>query len=88
MAFLLPRYQAEGKPALLLAMGCTGGKHRSVVMAEQLTARLRDLTDDPEEYLRLLRAETPASLGFTWEQYAWVLHGCGLALYETAPGNE
>jgi UPF0042 nucleotide-binding protein len=43
MAFLLPRYQAEGKPALLLAMGCTGGKHRSVVMAEQLTARLRDL---------------------------------------------
>ena len=52
------------------------------------TAWLRDLTDDPEEYLRLLRAETPASLGFTWEQYAWVLHGCGLALYETAPGNE
>ncbi len=43
MAFLLPRYQAEGKSGLLLAVGCTGGKHRSVVMAEQLSARLGDL---------------------------------------------
>ncbi len=43
MAFLLPHYQAEGKPGLLLAVGCTGGKHRSVVMAELLSARLRDL---------------------------------------------
>ena len=43
MAFLLPRYQAEGKSGLLLAVGCTGGMHRSVVMAEQLSARLRDL---------------------------------------------
>jgi UPF0042 nucleotide-binding protein len=37
---LLPRYRAEGKSYLTIAIGCTGGKHRSVVMAEKLTARL------------------------------------------------
>jgi UPF0042 nucleotide-binding protein len=37
---LLPRYRAEGKSYLTIAIGCTGGKHRSVVMAERLTARL------------------------------------------------
>jgi UPF0042 nucleotide-binding protein len=43
LAFLLPRYLAEGKSSLLLAVGCTGGKHRSVVMAERLTVILREL---------------------------------------------
>jgi len=33
-------YQREGKRYLTLALGCTGGKHRSVVMAEQLSKRL------------------------------------------------
>lgn len=37
---LLPHYRAEGKSYLTIAIGCTGGKHRSVVMAERLTARL------------------------------------------------
>jgi RNase adapter protein RapZ len=37
---LLPRYRAEGKSYLTIAIGCTGGKHRSVVMAEKLMARL------------------------------------------------
>jgi UPF0042 nucleotide-binding protein len=37
---LLPRYRAEGKSYLTIAIGCTGGKHRSVVMAERLAARL------------------------------------------------
>jgi len=32
--FLLPRFQREGKTHLTLAIGCTGGKHRSVMMAE------------------------------------------------------
>ncbi len=32
--FLLPRYQIEGKSYLTIAFGCTGGKHRSVMMAE------------------------------------------------------
>lgn len=39
-AFLLPRYRAEGKSYLTLAIGCTGGKHRSVALAAALTERL------------------------------------------------
>ncbi|SEG64766.1 UPF0042 nucleotide-binding protein [Thermomonospora echinospora] len=35
-------YEREGKHYVTLAVGCTGGKHRSVAMAEQLAARLRD----------------------------------------------
>jgi UPF0042 nucleotide-binding protein len=37
---LLPRYREEGKSYLTVAIGCTGGRHRSVVIADQLTARL------------------------------------------------
>jgi RNase adapter protein RapZ len=38
--FLLPRYRAEGKSYLTVAIGCTGGKHRSVAMAAALAERL------------------------------------------------
>ena len=41
--FLLPRYQAEGKTSLLIAIGCTGGQHRSVTIAEELTGIVRSL---------------------------------------------
>lgn len=34
--FLLPHYKAEGKQQLVIAIGCTGGKHRSVAIAEKL----------------------------------------------------
>jgi UPF0042 nucleotide-binding protein len=37
---LLPRYREEGKSYLTIAIGCTGGRHRSVVIADQLAARL------------------------------------------------
>ncbi|WP_367614515.1 RNase adapter RapZ [Teichococcus coralli] len=37
---LLPRYAAEGKKYLTVAFGCTGGRHRSVLLAEMLTAHL------------------------------------------------
>lgn len=40
LAFLLPRYEAEGKVYLTVAIGCTGGRHRSVAIAEALGARL------------------------------------------------
>lgn len=40
LRFLLPRYQAEGKVYLTVAVGCTGGRHRSVALAEALAARL------------------------------------------------
>jgi UPF0042 nucleotide-binding protein len=38
--FLLPRYRTEGKSYLTIAIGCTGGKHRSVALAAALTERL------------------------------------------------
>jgi RNase adapter protein RapZ len=38
---LLPRYVAEGKSYLTIAIGCTGGRHRSVYVAEELAAWLR-----------------------------------------------
>ena len=37
---LLPRYVAEGKKYLTIALGCTGGRHRSVFVAEKLAAHL------------------------------------------------
>ncbi|TNE67174.1 MAG: RNase adapter RapZ [Alphaproteobacteria bacterium] len=40
ISFLLPRYRAEGKSYLTLAFGCTGGKHRSVTMAETVAAQM------------------------------------------------
>ena len=55
---LLPRYEAEGKSYLTIAVGCTGGRHRSVFVAERLADWLtkqgrrvslhhRDLGDEP-----------------------------------------
>ncbi len=38
--FLLPQYEAEGKTSLVIAVGCTGGKHRSVSIARALYASL------------------------------------------------
>jgi RNase adapter protein RapZ len=38
---LLPRYRAEGKSYVSVAFGCTGGRHRSVHVAERVAARLR-----------------------------------------------
>jgi UPF0042 nucleotide-binding protein len=40
--FLLPEYVTEGKAHLVIAIGCTGGRHRSVAIAEHLAARYRD----------------------------------------------
>jgi UPF0042 nucleotide-binding protein len=43
--YLLPQYLAEGKAHLVLAVGCTGGRHRSVAIAEHLADRYRDSKD-------------------------------------------
>ncbi|HSR67972.1 MAG TPA: RNase adapter RapZ [Acidobacteriota bacterium] len=40
--FLIPQYQREGKSYLTVAVGCTGGRHRSVYLSEALTERLSD----------------------------------------------
>lgn len=42
LSFLLPRYVQEGKTSLVIAVGCTGGKHRSVSVARELYARLSE----------------------------------------------
>lgn len=40
LEFILPQYVREGKSTLTIALGCTGGKHRSVVVVEELKKRL------------------------------------------------
>jgi UPF0042 nucleotide-binding protein len=42
LGLLLPRYAAEGKSYVTVAFGCTGGKHRSVHLAETIGTRLRE----------------------------------------------
>ena len=43
MQFLIPRYLDEGKNSLVIGIGCTGGKHRSVTITNGLYARLKKL---------------------------------------------
>jgi UPF0042 nucleotide-binding protein len=42
LADLLPSYEAEGRSYLTVAIGCTGGRHRSVAIAEELARRFTD----------------------------------------------
>jgi RNase adapter protein RapZ len=42
LEYLLPQYVNEGKAHLVVAIGCTGGRHRSVAIAEHLAAAFRD----------------------------------------------
>jgi UPF0042 nucleotide-binding protein len=41
LGVLLPAYSAEGRASFTVAVGCTGGRHRSVVIAEELARRMR-----------------------------------------------
>ncbi len=43
LRFLIPLYVAEGKTFLTIAIGCTGGRHRSVVISEKLAVSLRKM---------------------------------------------
>lgn len=47
LLLLLPRYRAEGKSYVTLAFGCTGGRHRSVHVAERIAGRLRQAGFSP-----------------------------------------
>jgi UPF0042 nucleotide-binding protein len=42
LAFALPAYVGEGKTRLTIALGCTGGYHRSIALAEALASWLRE----------------------------------------------
>ena len=52
VTMLLPAYIAEGKSYLTIAMGCTGGRHRSVVLAEELARRLHGRGATPSVFHR------------------------------------
>ncbi len=47
LLLLIPRFKAQGKAYVNIAFGCTGGRHRSVFMAEQIGAALRDAGFSP-----------------------------------------
>ncbi|MGB2578504.1 RNase adaptor protein for sRNA GlmZ degradation [Elusimicrobium simillimum] len=55
LKFLIPKYMKEGKSYLTIAIGCTGGKHRSVYMAHELTKVLRKGGFTVSEYHRDMR---------------------------------
>ncbi|HEX8387445.1 MAG TPA: RNase adapter RapZ [Sphingomonas sp.] len=59
---LLPRYRAEGKSYVTVAIGCTGGKHRSVHVADRIARRLRDAGFSPTLSHRDLKAAPQDSL--------------------------
>jgi UPF0042 nucleotide-binding protein len=42
LEFTAPAFAAEGKSRLSIGIGCTGGRHRSIVFAEELARRLRE----------------------------------------------
>ncbi len=62
LLLLLPRYRAEGKSYVTVAFGCTGGRHRSVHVAERVGARLRDAGFSPTVSHRDLGAAPQDSL--------------------------
>lgn len=66
VGFLLPQYLAEGKSHLTIALGCTGGQHRSVCIAIKLAEWIRDrgfaVSVEHRDAPRELRDETPRDL--------------------------
>jgi RNase adapter protein RapZ len=52
LSFLVPRYAAEGKTYFTLGVGCTGGRHRSVVIVEELAKRLHQKDGDTDLFVR------------------------------------
>jgi RNase adapter protein RapZ len=62
LLLLLPRYQAEGKAYVTVAFGCTGGRHRSVHVAERMAARLREAGFSPTVTHRDLQTAPQDSL--------------------------
>ena len=57
MKFLLPRYEREGKAYLTVAIGCTGGRHRSVTLVEELKRFLAGIGYAPTVVHRDLERE-------------------------------
>jgi UPF0042 nucleotide-binding protein len=58
--YLLPQYQREGKSYLTVGIGCTGGRHRSVMMANAIADRLRRAGFEAQAVHRDMRKGAPA----------------------------
>ena len=43
LSYLIPLYEREGKAYLTIAVGCTGGRHRSVAVGEAIAKRIREM---------------------------------------------
>jgi RNase adapter protein RapZ len=56
-SFLIPRYAAEGKTYFTVGIGCTGGRHRSVAITEELAKRLRQEDAGIDLFIRHRDAE-------------------------------
>ena len=81
LLLLLPRYRAEGKSYVTIAFGCTGGRHRSVHVAERVAARLRAEGFSPTVAHRDLAAAPQDSLeGATGMVHDQVALGDGIQL--------
>lgn len=76
---LLPRYRAEGKSYVSVAFGCTGGRHRSVHVADRVAARLRaagfsptvehrDLATPPRDGVERAAERPPGKRAEEWDQ--------------------
>jgi UPF0042 nucleotide-binding protein len=65
LAFTIPLYAREGKAYLTVGIGCTGGRHRSVAMVEELSNRLkkRDLPNVHVLHRDVARGDTAGSRG-------------------------
>jgi len=57
-SFLIPRYAAEGKTYFTIGVGCTGGRHRSVAITEELAKRLRHEDAEIDLFVRHRDAES------------------------------
>ncbi|HEX8484961.1 RNase adapter RapZ [Sphingomonas sp.] len=62
LLLLLPRYRAEGKSYVTVAIGCTGGRHRSVHVAQRIATRLQSAGFSPTVFHRDLGAAPQDSL--------------------------
>jgi UPF0042 nucleotide-binding protein len=52
LTFLIPRYAAEGKTYFTVGIGCTGGRHRSVAITEELAQRLQQESSEIDLFIR------------------------------------
>ena len=62
LLLLLPRYESEGKAYVTIALGCTGGRHRSVHCAERIAQRLRKAGFSPTVHHRDLASKPQDAL--------------------------